>query len=146
VRTAHEIEEVGTPLVSPIKMTATGIAPLTGRTSTRGTGVRTVAATPPHPKIGLPAIAGLFLLTVIALLLGVMLFGRATPPAVRPPVPARTAPVHTVEPMPAPPPAPAATVTPASPPAKEETAPRRRAHNHRRPSKAAPEHLPNPFE
>jgi serine/threonine protein kinase len=148
VRTAHEIEQVSTPLVSPIKMTATGIAPITSRGSTRGTGMSTVVATPPQHKLGLPAIAGLFLLTVIALLLGLMLFGRPTPGPARTPTsaPLRSAPTHTLEQLPSPPP-PAATVTPAPPPSnKEESSHRRTSRPHRRATKGHPEHLPNPFE
>src|SRR6185369_4935481 len=64
VRTAHEIEEVAAPIVSPIKMTATGLKPLTGSRVSTGTSARTVGVpvAAPTQKVGLPAIIGLFLL------------------------------------------------------------------------------------
>jgi hypothetical protein len=155
VRTAHEIEEASAPIVSPIKMTATELKPITGSrppthpTHTR-TSARTVAAAP-TPRVGLPAIAGLFLLTVIALLLAVLLFGKPTPPApaTQTPMPRPGGPVHTLEPLPAPV-APAVEPAPSAP--SSEAAPVKKKRPHRRSSDSSskpllgPDHRPNPFD
>ena len=160
VRTAHEVEEVSAPIVSPIKMTGTELKPITGsRPPTHpthsGTSARTVASAP-TPRVGLPAIAGLFLLTVIALLLAVMLFGKPTPPASHapPPPPRVPGPVHTLEPLPAPI-MPATEVAPTDKePAAEATSARKKTKPHRRSSSSSgsgskllgPDHRPNPFD
>jgi serine/threonine-protein kinase len=158
VRTAHEIEGASAPLVSPIKMTATGLKPVTGSKLSSSTSVRTVNGAPmpaPQTKVGLPAILGLFLLTVIALLLAVLLFGKPTlttshAPAVPPPRP--SGPVHTLEPLPAPVPAPPA-VAPQPQPAPEAVKKPKRPR--RSPSSSSsssanklmpPDHRPNPFD
>jgi hypothetical protein len=148
VRTAHEIEDVATPIVSPIKMTATGLSPVSGPISgtfSSRTGARTIAETPPQPRVGLPTIVGLFLLTLIALLLAFMLFGRPTPPA-RPTITAPPPPRHSVLPLPSPPPP--TTPEPIAPAPTPES--NKRAHHNHRPHPAAPknlpEHRPNPFD
>jgi serine/threonine-protein kinase len=95
VRTAHELEETSAPLVSPIKMTATDVAPITASRlppSHTRTGARTVGAPAAAPKVGLPTIIGLFLLSLIALLLAVLLFGKPAP------TPSKTAPTPAVRP------------------------------------------------
>jgi serine/threonine protein kinase len=157
VRTAHEIEEVSTPIVSPIKMTATGLKPITGSrlSPPSSTSVRTVAATAaPSTKVGLPAILGLFLLTVIALLLAVLLFGKPTLPTSHtpPPAPRPAGPVHTLEPLPAPaaaPVAPAVTPDPPAPPQaakKPKRPPRRSSSSSPANPLLPPDHRPNPFD
>jgi serine/threonine protein kinase len=151
VRTAHEIEDASTPLMSPIKMTATGLSPISGPISgtfSSRTGARTVAATPTQPRIGLPTIVGLFLLTLIALLLAVMLFGRptaTTPP--RPATPVASPPRHAVMPLPSPPPAPAAVPETAAPDAPAPPS-KRTHHTHRSHGTPLPlpDHRPNPFD
>jgi serine/threonine-protein kinase len=159
VRTAHEIEEVATPIVSPIKMTFTGIAPITSSrapTHTR-TGARTVVATP-H-KVGMATIVGLFLLTVIALLLAVLLIGRPTPPPpkVSPPPPARSGPTHVLEALPStpraepspPPGASAPVLAPAAGQPPEDASGKHSRRSHRRSSGGKlmpPDHRPNPFD
>jgi serine/threonine protein kinase len=158
VRTAHEIEDAAAPLVSPLKMTGTGFAPISSpvsgsynsRTGSQShTGVRTVNAIPQPPRVGMTTIVGLFLLTVIALLLALMLFGKPTPkPAPPPPTPIR----HSVEPLPAPPPATSAPTEPAGGPASgSATDAGKRPHHHRPRSSSSSkpplsDHRPNPFD
>ena len=158
VRTAHEIEEASAPLVSPIKMTGTGLKPLTGsKLSTGGhTSARTVGVPSPAPshRVGLPAIFGLFLLTVIALLLAVLLFGKPTLPTHRQPPPSRpSGPVHTLEPLPVPitpEVAPAVQPQPEVPAAesKKSKRPHRRSSSSSSPANnlLPPDHRPNPFD
>jgi serine/threonine-protein kinase len=162
VRTAHEIEEVAAPLISPIKMTGTGMKPLTGSKSF-GTSAQTVGAptpAPANPRVGLPAILGLFLLTVIALLLAVLLFGKPTLPASHTPAappPHLAAAVHTLEPLPAPSPAPPAVApAPSQPEPTAEPAKKSRRPHHRSSASARQpaeddrlmpsDHRPNPFD
>jgi serine/threonine-protein kinase len=160
VRTAHEIEEVAAPIVSPIKMTGTGLKPITASrlTSPSSTSVRTVAAPAPAPshKVGLPAILGLFLLTVIALLLAVLLFGKPTLPTSHtpaPPAPHPSGPVHTLEPLPAPAPAPVAPTVAPDPQAATQATKKPTKRPPRRSSSSSsgnklmpPDHRPNPFD
>jgi serine/threonine protein kinase len=152
VRTAHEIEEVSSPIVSPIKMTGTGLKAITGSRppSFANTGARTVAG-PRAPRVGLPAIAGLFLLTVIALLLAVILVvkPKPAPTGTAAPAPHPTGPVHTLEPLPSPLPA-APAVVPAPPaeagPTKRVKRPSRRGSSSSTKPLLPPDHRPNPFD
>jgi serine/threonine protein kinase len=158
VRTAHEIEEVSSPIVSPIKMTATGLKPLAGSPPSTGTSARTVGVpvAAPTQKVGLPAIIGLFLLTVIALLLAVLLFGKPNLPAPHhdAPPPHPTGPVHTLEPLPAPPPVVEPAVESPQPEPAAETKKSKRPHRRSTtpPSSSPvnkwlpPDHRPNPFD
>jgi len=156
VRAAHEIEEASAPIVSPIKMTATGLRPVTGSKLSSSTGVPTVGTPPvqaPAHKVGLPAILGLFLLTLIALLLAVLLFGKPTlaPSHATPPAPRPSGPVHTLEPLPSPPPAEPAAPAVAPQPQPTPEAVKKPKRPGRRSSSPAnkpllPDHRPNPFD
>lgn len=158
VRTAHELEETSQPIVSPIKMTATELSPITAsRPPTHtSTGARTVGV--PAPRIGMPTIIGLFLLTVIALLLAVLLFGKPTPrPTAKSPASAPAPrPTPLLESLPATPPAPGPATPAAAPTApRQDSAASSSKRTTRRSAKRSsgsggkalpPDRRPNPFD
>jgi len=160
VRTAHEIDASASPIVSPIKMTMTGVSTMTP--GTRRESPRAKALAPASRRIGAVHYLGLFLLTVIALLLALVLVGRPTPPPARPVDP--PAPLTEQPPAPAPmppkfeamptPPAPPPPAEPIPPPPQPEAPPAssKRAKSPSRSKRSGkeqlflPDHRPNPFD
>jgi serine/threonine-protein kinase len=151
VRTAHEMEESAAPIVSPLKMTATGMTSLSA-----SAGVSVANIEPPRPsRSGLLWRVGMAVLFIaMAAFAGTSLLYTSAPPP--PPRPAPALPPPTVERLPSPEPPPPDTAAVVPPRSAAATAKRRKpAPTHKRSSSTrsdAPrpdsdlsDRRPNPF-